>query len=102
MITLHGLGEYDLCRALWGPIRRCTEENSNAISLAHLSAAASGVGSASVHRILRAILSGDTNGIMESIDGIAAIGHSSGWDIMTGVITTLEAWLNVQTEHEKY
>jgi hypothetical protein len=38
---------------------------------------------------------------MESIDGIAAIGHSSGWDIMTGVITTLEAWLNVQTEHEK-
>ncbi|WNK00924.1 DUF2877 domain-containing protein [Thalassospiraceae bacterium LMO-JJ14] len=101
MIALHQLGETDLCRVLWHPIKRCTEENSNEISLAHLSAAASGSGSASIHHIIQAIMNGDTNGIHASIDTIAAIGHSSGWDIMTGVIITLEAWLSAHTEYEK-
>ena len=101
MIALHSLGESELCRALWDPIKRCTEENANAILLAHLSAAASGAASANVHRVLRAIFNGDTEGVIASLDGVAAIGHSSGWDTMTGVITTVEAWLSAQTANRR-
>ncbi len=95
MIALHALGNAGLSRQLWPTIKRYTEENSNPVSLTHLSAASSGLGAAAIHQMLSAVLSGDVATIDTVINDVAAIGHSSGWDIMAGVLMTLEAWVTV-------
>lgn len=100
MIALHTLGNAGLSRQLWPTIKRYTEENSNSISLTHVSAASSGLGAAAIHEMLSAVLSGDAAAIDTVIYDVAAIGHSSGWDIMAGILMTLEAWVTVAvTKH---
>ncbi len=95
MIALHALGNASLSQQLWPTINRYTEEYSNPISLTHLSAASNGLGAAAIHEMLTAVLNGDVAAIDTAICDVAAIGHSSGWDIMAGVLTTLEVWLAV-------
>ncbi|MCD8141198.1 MAG: DUF2877 domain-containing protein, partial [Planctomycetaceae bacterium] len=59
------------------------------ISLAHLRAAAGGPGAAPFHDVLNKLLLGeaDFNPCLRRID---AVGHSSGWDILAGIVTALE------------
>lgn len=56
-------------------------------------AAAEDVGSAAIHRVLNAIVGGNTDVISVEIDGVASIAHRSGRDITMGVINTLNPWL---------
>ncbi|MDP6884923.1 MAG: DUF2877 domain-containing protein [Rhodospirillales bacterium] len=97
MIALHGLGESDVCGQLWGTVRRCADTMTNAISRAHLEAAAQGQGSATIHRALSAILAGQPEAVRDTLPAIDRIGHTSGWDAMAGVIVTLESWLEART-----
>lgn len=97
MITLHGLGEGDLSEQLWRMIQRHSDQNRNPISHAHLCAASHGMGSRPVHQALAAVSNGDVDEIDLCLNDLARIGHSSGWDILTGVVTTLQAWLDAQT-----
>lgn len=98
MIALHSLDKNNLSKVLWLIVKKHAGLHCNPISLAHLSAASNGLGSAAIHRALAVISKGCINGIDTSIEDVSKIGHSSGWDIMTGIILTLEAWLKVQTE----
>jgi len=98
MIALHELGESKISDTLWPTIRRVAEATDNVISLAHLSAAAEGVGSEGIHRLLSNMLRGDIQGIQRAISEIDEIGHCSGWDAMTGVVVTLRSWLAVQAQ----
>ena len=94
MVALHALGEADVARRLWPPVRRLATAAGNPISLAHLEAASLGLASAAIHRALAAIVegrSGPMRGIAVEID---AIGHTSGWDAMAGIVTVVEAWLS--------
>lgn len=100
MIALTRLDEKFLRQRLWNSVRYWANKNSNPISLAHLSAAAEGYGNQIIHNMVTAILHGDINAINTTIDDIATIGHSSGWDIMLGVILTIETWLTLQTDRQ--
>ena len=93
MIALHALGCPEICRILWTALRPCAERSTNEISLTLLKAASDGQGSASLHRALQGILCGDPQGIHSTIPLLDRIGHSSGWDAMTGVVVTVDAWL---------
>ena len=93
MIAMHSLGQEDNLRRLWAAARPSAIEAGNPISLAHLSAASEGMGSAAVHRTLTATLTGRPEGIDRHLDAIDRIGHTSGWDTLAGVVLALDAWI---------
>lgn len=93
MIALHGLGEPGICRAFWLPTRHYAEQASNAISCAHLAAAAEGKGSAAIHRAFSAIADGDCDEMHSGLSGVARVGHTSGWDAIAGMILALDCWV---------
>lgn len=94
MIALHALGEARRAADLWAAARPVAAANGNAISQALLDAASRGTGAAPVHSLMNAILKGAAAGMPEGIAAIDAIGHSSGWDAMAGVVSALDAWLH--------
>jgi hypothetical protein len=98
MIALHSLGNPEICRALWNSVRPCAENSTNTISLALLRAASEGLGSASIHMSVSGILRSDIEAIHGSMPGLDRIGHSSGWDAMTGATVALDSWLQSQEQ----
>jgi len=60
------------------------ETRTGTISRAHLACAAAGEGSASLHDLLAALLTADAAAIAAAVTALAAIGHSSGWDMLAG------------------
>lgn len=94
MIAFHALEEADLAADLWAVVRPVATRNGNTISLALLDAAARGTGAKPVHDLLNAILTGATRDLPALIAAVDAIGHSSGWDAMTGIVSVLDAWLH--------
>ncbi len=90
MIALHAVGETRICRQLWKLVYPGAKDTSNPISCAHLKAASHGEGSETIHRALSAVLKGCPQGIQNCLSGIDHIGHTSGWDIMAGVVIALE------------
>ena len=94
MVALHSLGESKISRRLWTPIRQFAIEAGNPVSLAHLDAASEGLASAEIHRALAAIMDGRPEAVRNTLASIDGIGHTSGWDAMAGVVTTLDAWLS--------
>ena len=92
MIALHALQEAAMCRQLWSAVREAATQSGNAISLAHLAAAADGQGGAAVHRALAAIMQADVARMPDAVSGIDRIGHTSGWDAMTGAVIALDGW----------
>ena len=91
MVALHGLSEPAICRRLWASFRQCALATGNPVAYAHLAAAAEGLASAGVHRALAAIMEGRPDA--GTLDGIDAIGHTSGWDAMAGTVTAFDAWI---------
>jgi hypothetical protein len=95
LIVLHLLGEDRARDALWAALRPHAKTATGDISFAHLEAAAEGLGHEAMHRIANALMSGDDN-LREKLDAVHAIGHTSGWDALVGIVAALEAWLSVE------
>ena len=95
LLALHALRLDDQCACLDGVVARLAPEATNAISRAHLRAAASGQGAAPVHAAIHALMEG--GGRLDlAAAALSQIGHSSGWDTFTGIVLTLSAWLDAQ------
>jgi hypothetical protein len=77
-------------------IERHAQQRTNAISIAHLRAAAAGAGHAALHDTLNSLLAGDAAALPARLAAIDKIGHSSGWDSLAGMCITLRAHLAVQ------
>jgi hypothetical protein len=92
MIALHALGRGDTARRLADWTLPLAREGTGAISAAHLACAASGEGSAALHDMLAALLRADEGGIAKSVAALAAIGHSSGWDMLAGAALACAAF----------
>lgn len=99
MIALHATGETNICRHLWQQIQYNAEDATNPISYAHIKAASKGKGCQSIHRTLSAILTGCPSAIRNCLANVDRIGHTSGWDIVTGMIIALECWHKAQIPH---
>jgi hypothetical protein len=83
------LGRSDLAEVLWHGISVALETGTNAISRAHLAAAARGFGGAALHAVLNDLLTGKCGALVEPLDAIDRIGHCSGWDALGGAVMAL-------------
>jgi hypothetical protein len=95
IITLHLLGLAHIRDALWARLKPSLPEATNRISIAHMEAAAEGYGHEAVHDLVNAILAGHTGNLDRQLDAISALGHTSGWDTLVGIVVTASAWLKV-------
>jgi Protein of unknown function (DUF2877) len=74
---------------LWHALQPHLAANTGDISRTHLAAAAEGFGSAAMHELLAAILTGDTKAVPDALAAVAVIGHTSGWDALAGAVSAL-------------
>ncbi len=93
LVALHLLGRADLAETLWRGIDGALEAGTNAISRAHLAAAARGHGGAALHAILNDLLTGNSGDLAARLAAIDGIGHTSGWDALAGATIALSVWL---------
>ena len=91
LVALHLLGRPDPAETLWHGISSALETGTNAISRAHLSAAARGFGGAALHAILNDLVTGKTDVLPARLTAIDRIGHCSGWDALAGAVLALRA-----------
>lgn len=69
---------------------------TNQISQQHLVAATKGFGSAQFHKLLIALQSGTSADTSSALTDLTAVGHTSGWDALAGLYTTLKIWHDAQ------
>jgi hypothetical protein len=93
MIALHAMGQAAVAARLAAWALPRAETRTGAISRAHLACAAAGEGSASLHDFLTALLTADKTGLAAAVAALAAIGHSSGWDMLAGATLACESVL---------
>lgn len=96
LIALHLLGEDRARDSIREKLFPRIAAATNDISRAHLEAAAESFGHEAIHRIANALLTGDATHLDEEVDAVHAIGHTSGWDALLGVVMTLNVWLEAQ------
>lgn len=92
LLALHHLRRFAIARRLADWALPLARSRSNIISYAHLVAAADGQGARTVHEIMQALETssrGDLDHLLQSID---AIGHSSGWDALAGVVAVCASY----------
>lgn len=91
LIALRTLGREDDADRIWSVIEPIVAAATNDISRAHLAAAAEGFGSAPLHVLLNAIIDGQSEWLADFAAAVIRIGHTSGWDALTGAIAALRA-----------
>jgi len=100
MLALHSLGKEAVLRSLSAAVAPIVNDRTNPISAAHLRAAMEGMGSEAAHKAMDAILSGSRGGFSEIVKEIEKIGHTSGWDMLTGIVIVYRLW--VQTADHRH
>jgi hypothetical protein len=100
LLALHALNMKKKADEMAAALEVYGPEGTNRISLAHLRAAAAGWGAAPFHDMLVALLLGE-NSLDGCIRRIGAIGHSSGWDALAGILTAIES-LAAQPGHATF
>jgi hypothetical protein len=91
MIALRGFGDAATADRLAAEILPRAREATSAISFAHLEAAAEGEGAAALHDTLAALARADVPALIEGLQRLDRIGHSSGWDALAGAAAALRA-----------
>jgi hypothetical protein len=87
LIALHGLRLEGIAGVLADWVRRNAPTRTNEISMSHLLAACEGQASAPLHAALNALASANRPQLRHSVRQLAGLGHSSGWDAFSGVLT---------------
>jgi Protein of unknown function (DUF2877) len=87
MIALTALHHVHVRDDLWDALRPELDMLTNEISAMHLAVAADGIGAAVFHDALNAMLTGRAT----DLEIIGAIGHTSGWDMLAGMVVALAA-----------
>ena len=88
LIALKALGNSEMKKQLFLQISHQLK-NTGPVSRAHLKAAAAGEGHEIIHRIINALIKGDTNQIRLLTEEIRLLGHTSGWDTIAGLVTVI-------------
>jgi hypothetical protein len=89
MVALHLLDRAGQAAALWRWLEPRLAQRSNAISAAHLAAAAAGEAHEALHSCLSEIFQRepDWDTVLDRLD---AVGHGSGWNALAGVLAVLQ------------
>lgn len=91
MIALRGFGYDRAVERLYAIIEREAPRRTNPISVAHLAAAREGWGSAPLHAVLNRLGSDTGASLAALISTVDRIGHTSGWDALTGLLAAVQA-----------
>jgi len=91
LIALRLLNRGALSARLWTGLEAAAARRSLDLSVAHLSAAAAGRGSAALHAALNALVTGRADDLPAELERIEEIGHTSGWDALAGAVTALRS-----------
>jgi hypothetical protein len=94
LIALRALGHVGMAARLGEWVLPLARQRTGAISAAHLACAAAGEGSLALHDLIAALLTPDAPGLAAAVATLAAIGHSSGWDMLAGVALAAAAVAN--------
>ena len=89
MIALHALGRGEMARKLWAGLKPIAETRTHQISCAMLQAASTGEGTATLHAVMNAFLTGQNR--TQALAALSKIGHSSGWDTFVGIVMVARA-----------
>ena len=90
LVALTAIGLLDLRDAIWTGLRPYAAAGTNDIARAHLAAAAEGECGAALDEAIEALLRGGL-GLEPAVRSVAAVGHTSGWDALAGVVVVLRA-----------
>jgi hypothetical protein len=93
LVALHLAGETALRDALWAAVAPLAPERTSDVSLGHLTAAAAGRADGALHALLDDVIAGQTAAMAERVRAVTAVGHTSGWDALSGAVTVLEGLL---------
>jgi Protein of unknown function (DUF2877) len=91
MLALTARKHIGLRDAMWDALGPELDDLTVPISAMHLSAAADGLCAAPLHEILNAILSGNEIDIASALSAVSALGATSGFDALAGLVLGLEA-----------
>ena len=94
-LALSAVSAIPLREALWQAIEPEIGYLTVDISGAHLAAAADGLGGAVVHAAISALIRNEAPQLVNLLPQLRALGHSSGFDTLAGIVLTLEAALAV-------
>jgi hypothetical protein len=98
LAALHFLGREPVARQLAGVVVPVTSTHTNVISAAYLRCAAQGEISQLLIDVLASLCAGG-EAIDRRLDGVQALGHTSGWDCLAGVVTACAAACT--SDHER-
>lgn len=86
LIALRWLGRGAHADSLWRWLEPRLAARTSAISAAHLAAAAAGEGHEALHEVLENLAAWETPSLTASLGRLDAVGHSSGWDALAGIV----------------
>lgn len=87
LCALHAAGRRDCAQRLATWVLELARDATSRISRAHLACTAEGDCGEAVHAAIAALMAGET----PELNRIDAIGHTSGWDALAGVVLALDA-----------
>ena len=99
LALLDCVGERDAHAALGRAITAALRGATSALSACFLRAAAAGHVGETLHRAVSSIIAGDVGAAIAAVD---TIGHSSGWDMMAGITTTLRVAASTRSSSSAY
>ncbi len=94
LIALHALGLRGIAETLAELILPEARHRTPVISFEHLKCAAEGQGNTALHGILSAINEQRPDRLIRWLGIIDTVGHTSGWDAVTGLVLVLEAFVD--------
>ena len=87
MIALNATGKNRQAEQLWQLLNTSAHTATSCISYAHLCCAAAGAGSLPLHNLLNALYAASNEqALAQTLPDVLALGHSSGWDALSGII----------------
>ena len=91
LIALRALGAQAPARSLGAWVLSRAVDRTHRISLGHLACAGGGEGAEALHETLVSLCAPGAPGLGRCLDTLGRIGHSSGWDALTGVTAAIRA-----------
>jgi hypothetical protein len=86
LVGLRWVGRGSQADSLWRWLEPRLPEATSAISGAHLAAAAQGEVHEALHEVLANLSAWETPDLLPSLARLDAVGHTSGWDALAGIV----------------
>jgi hypothetical protein len=91
LVALRWLGRAPQAESLWRWLEPRLSGATGAISAAHLAAAAGGQVHEALHEMLDNLSAWETPSLTASLGRLDAVGHSSGWDTLAGIVAVAKS-----------